>query len=194
MISKTLTRWIDWILVNPMRHLFEKPEKVLKDYVKEGMTVLDVGCGEGFYSIRMARLVGPQGRVVCVDTRAEAIESLKERAAEAELLPLIEPRVCSEEDLAIADVAHRIDFAVGVYVVHHATDAVRLMRDVYRALRPGGTFLVIEPRHHASARECEATEAAAREAGFAIAGHPKLRRDWSVSLEKVTRSGGEASS
>jgi predicted methyltransferase len=59
------------------------------------------------------------------------------------------------------------------------------MADVHKALKPGARFLVVEPGHHASPEECAATEAVAREAGFAAAGHPKLIRDWAALLVKA---------
>ncbi len=52
------------------------------------------------------------------------------------------------------------------------------------ALKPGGEFLVVGPRHHASVAECDAVEASAREAGFVVSGHPRLKQDWAVALAK----------
>ena len=179
-----LTGFIDRILAKPIRYLFETPTRLLKGYVRHGMTVLDVGCGAGYYSLGMARSVGPMGRVVSVDTQTEAIATLRRKAEQAGLSERIETRVCSERDLGINDLSGQIDFAIAVYVVHHAADAASLMRAVHRSLNPGGKFLVIEPRHHASVQECEATEALARGAGFALAEHPKLKRDWAVAFVK----------
>jgi ubiquinone/menaquinone biosynthesis C-methylase UbiE len=178
------TRWIDWILGGPIRHLLEKPERMLKAYVGPGMTVLDVGCGAGYHSLGMAALVGSNGRVVSVDTQPQNVETLKQKAARAGLLGRIEPRLCGHLDLAIDDLDGQVDFALAVYVVHHAAEANRLMSNVHRALKPGGIFMVVEPRHHSSASECDATETAARDAGFAVAGHPRLRRDWAVTFVK----------
>ena len=183
-MSGLFTGWIDRILARPIRYLFETPARLLKGYVKYGMTALDVGCGEGYYSVGMAQMVGPTGRVIAVDIEKEAIATLMKKAKEAGLSERIETRVSSEHDLGIRDLSGQIDFALGVYVVHHAGDVGSLMSDVHRALRPGRRFLVIEPRHHASAAECEATETAARESGFLVADHPRLKRDWAVVLVK----------
>jgi ubiquinone/menaquinone biosynthesis C-methylase UbiE len=192
MHSGRLARWIDWIMAKPLRRLVERPRTILKDYVRAGMTTLDVGCGEGFYTIGMARLVGSNGRVISVDPKAEALDALKRHAARASLSERIDTRVCADRDLAIDDLAGHVDFALAAYVVHHAPDKAGMMRNVYRALRPGGTFLIIEPRHHASPAECGATEAAAEEAGFEITGHPNLVRDWALRCAKAPSTGGQA--
>ena len=185
MIADVLTGWIDRLLVKPIRYLFETPKRFLKGYIKPGMTVLDVGCGKGYYSLGMARLVGTAGRVVCVDTEAEVIATLRKKAEEVGLAGRIETRVSSQHDLAISDLSSRVDFALAVYVVHHATDVAALMSGIHVALKPGAKFLVVEPRHHASPAECESIKAAARSAGFALVEHPKLKRDWAVVFLKT---------
>ncbi len=183
-MSGVFTGWIDRTLAKPIRYLFETPARLLKGHVKHGMTVLDVGCGEGYYSLGMAQSVGPKGRVIAVDTKTEAIATLRRKAEEAGLSERIETRVCNGQDLGVRDLSGQVDFALAVYVVHHAEDVGSLLSDVHGALRPGGKFLVVEPRHHASVAECESTEATARAAGFALAEHPRLKRDWAVTFVK----------
>jgi len=178
------TGWIDRILARPIRYLFQAPGRLLKGYVEPGMTVLDVGCGTGYYSLGMARLVGSTGRVVAVDTQGEVIAALEKRAERAGLGGRIEARVSSEQDLGVGDLSGCVDFALAVYVLHHAKDVAGLVTDVHRALKSGGTFLVIEPRHHASAAEREAIEGAARGAAFVVADNPRLKRDWAVVFVK----------
>lgn len=179
-----INRWIDFLLSKPLRYFLEKPERLLKRYIERGKTVLDVGCGEGLYSLGMARLVGTRGRVIAVDLHPEAIAALIKRAGQARVLTRIESRVCTDQDLGIDDLTGQVDFALAVYVIHHATDAEHLMNNVYRVLKPGGTFLIMEPRHHASATECEAIRTMARNAGFTISEHPRLWRDWAVLFVK----------
>lgn len=185
MTEKRLNRWLDWLIGKPLRRLHEKPEKILKRFVTPGMVALDVGCGEGPYSLGLAKLVGTEGRVVAVDMDETALAKLAQRAARAGLAGLIETRSCTDRDLAVGDLEGRVDFALAVYVVHHARDVARLMGDVRRALRPGGVFLIVEPRHHASASECADTEAAALEAGFVLDGHPRFVRDWTAQFRRI---------
>jgi ubiquinone/menaquinone biosynthesis C-methylase UbiE len=190
-MSHALTGWIDRLLAKPIRYLFETPARLFKGYVEPGMTVLDVGCGAGYYSLGMAKSVGPTGRVIAVDAEAEAVVALRKKAEESKVSERIETRVCGGQDLGVRDLSGRVDFALAVYVVHHAEDPGLLMKDVHRALKPGGRFLIVEPRHHASPAECESTEALARAAGFALGDHPTLKRDWAVTLVKErTNAGG----
>ena len=58
--------WLAYTFDNPLRKLFHKPQIILAPYVKAGMRVMDVGCGMGFFSIGMAKLVGDNGKVFCV--------------------------------------------------------------------------------------------------------------------------------
>ena len=189
MKSTNTIRWIDCVLMRPLRHFFERPARVLRNFVRPGMTALEVGCATGFYSIAMARLVGSSGRVIPVDLQPENIRTLKQRFAQSRLSPRIEPRLCTEEDLAIDDLEGQFDFALAVYVIHHASDPARLLANVHRALKPGAAFLVIEPRHHASPAECEATVSAARQAGLTVAAYPRLLRDWAVLLANAGPNG-----
>jgi len=52
--------WVGYLLASPVRKLFENPKKILGEYIKEGMTVLDLGSAMGFFSIPAARLVGSE--------------------------------------------------------------------------------------------------------------------------------------
>jgi SAM-dependent methyltransferase len=180
---KLLSQWADYLVAKPLRRLLRSPARVVGAYVLPGMTVLDAGCGTGFFSLGMARMVGSNGRVVSVDTRREAIDGLKTRAAKARLSERIDARVCSRRILEIDDLTGQADFALAVYVVHHAEDALGLMEQVQRALKPGGMFLIVEPRHHAPDGEREAIKA--QQVGFRLVARPRLVRDWAALFVKT---------
>lgn len=148
------------------------------------MTVLDIGFGNGYFSLGMARMVGPEGLVVSVETEYVKIESLKLRVADCGLTERIDPRICSNVNLAIDDLTDRVDFSLAFFVVHHAADIPALMTGVHKALKPGGKFLIVEPIHHASASYCEAVESAAQQAGLSVIDHPKFIRTWAILVIK----------
>ena len=68
--------WLGYLLASPLRRLLQDPVEIVKPYVEEGMTVLDVGCGMGFFSLPLANLVGEKGRVVCIDLQEKMIKGL----------------------------------------------------------------------------------------------------------------------
>ncbi len=176
--------WIGYLLVSPLRRIGQNPLKILAPYLEPGMVALDVGCGMGFFSLDMARLVGPEGKVVCVDLQERMIRSLVRRAAEADLLDRIEHRVCGRESLGLKEWSGKIDFALAFAIVHEVPDAEVLFKQIYEALRPGAACLVAEPKGHVSERRLEETVAVASGAGFEPAGRPAIRRSRAVLLKR----------
>ena len=59
--------WLCYSFDNPLRHLIHDPERLLEPYVKTGMTAVDIGCGMGYFTLGLAKLVGPGGTVIAVD-------------------------------------------------------------------------------------------------------------------------------
>ena len=75
----------------------EKPHKLVGPYVEPGMTVLDPGCGFGYFSLPLARMVGPTGRVLSVDVEPRAVDRLRRRAHKAGLGDRIEAYIVQKE-------------------------------------------------------------------------------------------------
>ena len=167
--------WLGYLLVNPLRKLVHKPENILKPYIHEGMDVLEVGSGMGFFTLPMARLVGKSGHVVCVDLQERMIRSLKKRAVRAGLIDRIELRVSTPTSLGIDDLAEKVDFALLFAVVHEVPDATQFLSGIQRSLRKGGLLLFSEPAGHVSKEAFAATLSIAQSLGFRIAGSPKIR-------------------
>ena len=63
-------------LDNKIRRWLQDPRKILAPYVKEGMTALDIGCGPGFFSIEMAKMVGRNGKVISADLQEGMLKKL----------------------------------------------------------------------------------------------------------------------
>ncbi len=68
------------LLKNPIRRILEPRSRILKriaDYIKEGMTVIDVGSGPGYYTEELLKIVGPHGTVIAIDPSQKSINQLK---------------------------------------------------------------------------------------------------------------------
>jgi predicted O-methyltransferase YrrM len=81
--------------------LLQNPYKIIAPYVKPGMTVLDFGSAMGFFSLPMARIVGPAGKVICVDVQRRMLSVLRRRAAGAGLAERIETHLSSEGSVSL---------------------------------------------------------------------------------------------
>jgi len=78
MPKRVCPAWLGHFLANPIRKLIHPPQKILSPYVREGMTVLDIGCGMGFFRISLAQMVGPNGKVIWVDMQEKMLQLLAE--------------------------------------------------------------------------------------------------------------------
>jgi ubiquinone/menaquinone biosynthesis C-methylase UbiE len=174
------------MLVNPLSNLFESPYHLLGDHVREGMVVLELGCGMGFFTIPLAHLVGKTGRVIAIDFKPKMMAVLASRSSAAGLSDRIEMRLCDRDRLNIEDLSGTADLALALYMAHENANPGRFFREVWKAMENEGKLLVMEPRGHITQREFEKTIAAAKEAGFIqIESLPDPKRRKAI-LEKVS--------
>ena len=176
--------WLGPILASPLRRLIESPERLLQPLVTQGMTVLEPGCGMGFFTIPLGRLVGPGGKVVAVDLQPRMIEGLRRRARRAGVADRVHTIVSAPGDAGLTAFADSADLAVVIHVLHEVPDQHALLCQLYAALRPGGLLLIVEPKGHETQPEFEATIELARRAGFRESGREAGWRGLSVVLEK----------
>lgn len=176
--------WVGFLIASPLRKLGENPETILSPLVEPGMTAVDLGCAMGFFSLPLARMVGPRGRVISVDVQERMLSTLGRRARRQGLDHIIEPRLCTQEDLGLTDLDGQADLALAVHVVHETAYPRRFLMGCWSVLRPGGRLLLIEPGGHVSAERFEVTRGLARAVGFAERRFKQLRRSRMLVLER----------
>ncbi len=169
-----------YLLASPVRRLLQDPEEIVKPYVTEGMSALDAGCGMGFFSLPLAKLVGDAGKVVCVDLQEQMIKGLVRRAEKAGLSNRIDARVCRKDSLGVSDIAGKIDFALIFALAHEVPDKKKLFSEVYGTMKRTGKLLLAEPRGHVSRLDFDKTVAFAQCAGFEVSGDLKIRRSRAI--------------
>lgn len=184
MNDKVCPWWLGYLLASPIRTLAQDPEKILRPYLEEGDTTLDVGSGMGFFTLPMAHLVGERGRVVCVDLQEKMINGLRRRASRAGLIDRMDLRVCTPASLHLDDLAGTIDFALAFAVVHEVPDAKRFLSEIYVSLNKGGVLLFSEPTGHVTEETFGETLSIAGSIGFRMAERPGIRRSLSGLLVK----------
>ena len=166
MADRVCPFWVGYFLINPFRKLLENPDKILGPFVKEGMTVLEPGCGMGYFTLPLARMVGPQGRVIAVEIQQKMLSVLDRRARKAGLLDRIEFRQTGDDTLGVEDLLGEVDFATALHVVHEVPDQASFFKEVWQTLKPEGKLLMVEPKGHVSAEQFGQTLAAAKKTGF----------------------------
>lgn len=174
--------WLGYLLASPVRRLLQDPEEIVKPYVTEGMSALDAGCGMGFFSLPLARLVGDTGKVVCVDLQEQMIRSLMRRSTREGLSSRIDARVCRKDSLGVSDMIGKIDFALVFALAHEVPDKKRLFSEIHDTMKPTGKLLLAEPRGHVSRLDFDRTISFAQRAGFEVSGDLKIRRSRAVLL------------
>ena len=166
MAERVCPPWVGYLLLNPLRRLLENPDKMLGQFVRDGMVVLEPGCGMGYFTLALARMVGPEGRVVAVELQGKMLSVLGRRASRSGLSDRIELRQTGAEGLGIEDLSGEVDFAAAIHLVHEIPDQASFFTQVWKALKPGGKLLVVEPKGHVSLDQFEQTVATAEKAGF----------------------------
>ncbi len=161
--------WVGYLLLSPVRKWLENPEKLLGPFVRPGMTVLEPGCAMGFFTLPLARMVGPTGRVIAVDIQPRMLAVLERRARKAGLAERIQIRSAQPDSLGIEDLKGLVDFAAALHVVHEMPDPDVFFGQVHQALKPEGQLLVIEPKGHVSVESFSRMASVAERAGFKAA-------------------------
>jgi len=178
--------WLGYFLASPVRRLFQDPAAIVQPYIREGMTVLEPGPGMGFFTLELARRVGPKGRVVAVDVQPRMIAGLKRRLARARLLQRVDARLAPPDSLGLSDLRGKVDFALAMAVVHETPGPGWFFGQLADALKPGGVVLLAEPSGHVKEADFKAEVDAAAHVGLIVTEHPAVPRSQTALLKKNT--------
>ena len=158
--------WVGRLLLSPLRKLVENPNKILGPLVREGMVVLEPGCAMGYFTLPLARMVGPEGKVIAVDIQTEMLASLEKRARKAGLVDRIDIRQARPDSLGIEDLAGIADFCSVIHMAHEVPDQDLLFNEISVALKPSGRAFLMEPGWHVTEDGFELSLSAAAAAGL----------------------------
>jgi ubiquinone/menaquinone biosynthesis C-methylase UbiE len=144
------------IVAKPMSHLgaswLIRPERDEEERASEsfqqlkltkGMTVCDMGCGNGYWTLPMARDIGSDGRVLAVDIQREMLQKLRQRSSRAKLNN-IEPVLGKIDDPNLP--AGEVDLLLMVDVYHEFSHPESMLWGIRRSLKPTGVIALLEYR------------------------------------------------
>ena len=131
-------------LVRDSRDREEEPAKLLAALgVQPGQTICDLGCGNGFYTLKLANRVGPQGRVLAVDIQPEMLDLLAKRA-ESRGVTNVEPIESAVDDPRLP--AGAVDLVLLVDVYHEFSHPPEMLAAIRASLKPTGRVALVEFR------------------------------------------------
>jgi len=174
-------RWMCFTFDNAFRRMLQNPERILKPYIKQGWTILDVGPGVGYFTIPLARLTGETGKIIAADLQPKMLATIRRRAVKAGVDSRITLHQTAPDSIGIKE---PIDFCLAFWMVHEVPDRARFLGEIAANLKPGGLLLIAEPRIHVTRASFETTVKMAKGVGFLPVGEPKIFLSCSVFLQK----------
>jgi ubiquinone/menaquinone biosynthesis C-methylase UbiE len=125
-----------------VRRKWHEPETTLKSIgLRSGMVFMDIGCGDGFFTIPAARLVGEKGRVYAVDVDVSAINRLKHEAVEKGLRNLNATVGAAEETVFCKECADIVFYSI---VLHDFRDPAKVLQNARRMVKPAGMLVNLD--------------------------------------------------
>jgi ubiquinone/menaquinone biosynthesis C-methylase UbiE len=111
--------------------------------VKKGQTIADLGCGNGFYTLKLARMVGEEGKVLGVEIQKEMLDMLKTRADKEEINN-VERILCTTVDPKLPE--GKVDMVLMVDVYHELSNPEEVLAAVRKSLAARGQLVLVEFR------------------------------------------------
>ncbi|WP_299982047.1 class I SAM-dependent methyltransferase [Desulfobacula sp.] len=168
-------------LDSSIRRWLQNPKKILSPYIEEGMTVLDMGCGPGFFSIDMAQMVGKSGRVIAADLQEGMLQKVRDKIKGTEFEKRIILHQCGKNKIGVSE---HVDFVLLFYMVHEIPNKEAFFSEIETILKPDGQVLMVEPPFHVSKSAFKKIVRKARDAGFINIEGPNVLFSKTMILKK----------
>jgi ubiquinone/menaquinone biosynthesis C-methylase UbiE len=130
------------LLEGPDRDAYQRPDRIMDALqIGEGSVVADLGAGGGWFTVRLARRVGPNGRVYAEDVQQEMIGVIERRMTREGLNARVHTVLGTQVDARLP--LGSLDAVLMVDAFHEFQQPVTLLRNVARALKPTGTIGIV---------------------------------------------------
>jgi len=170
------------VLSFALRKWLHNPKRILRPHVRAGMAVLDLGCGPGFFTVEMARLIGKTGKVVAADLQAGMLEKARKKIAAAGLADAVTFHLCRADAIGLAE---RFDFILVFYILHEVPDQAKFLGEIRSLLRPGGRALLAEPTFHVGRDDFQKSIAIMKQVGLEVETGPRILFSRTVILQNA---------
>jgi ubiquinone/menaquinone biosynthesis C-methylase UbiE len=161
------------------RKWFQNPERIMKPYVKPGMSILDLGCGPGFFALPVAQLLNSSGEVVAADLQQGMLEIIAGKIKNSTLESTIRLHKCGETAIGVKG---KFNLIVAFWMVHEVPDQLRLFRELVSLLAEDGKIFIIEPKFHVTGKKFQGMVDTLMSTGLKVEGRPHVFMSRAVLL------------
>ena len=158
------------MLDSSFRRIIQNPRKIIKPFVKEGMIVMDLGCGPGYFTVEMAKIIQNTGKVFAIDAQAEMLELAAAKIKGTQYQDTVQLHKAETETLNFSG---KVDFIFAFYVVHEI-NRDNLFSELKSILKPDGKILIVEPNFHISKKMYNEMLHTLKKEGFEILSKPRM--------------------
>lgn len=134
-------------LESRLRLLLQNPGRILKGYIHPGMTVLDLGCGTGYFSLEIAKLLEKRGKVIAADVQKGMLDVLKHKSEYSELQNQIQIHNNPENTLNLTE---KVDFILAFYAFHEMKYLDSIIFELQELLTYETKVFISEQKFHVS--------------------------------------------
>lgn len=172
-------------LESRLRRLLQNPKRILKGYIHQGMTVLDLGCGTGYFTIEIAKLLEGKGQVFAVDVQEGMLDLLCKKLDGNELSERVKIINNKEQDICFTE---KVDFILAFYSFHEMEYIDHIIQALGAVIKPETRILIAEQKGHVSKELFERTIKKMENIGFVVCERPKIFLSRSVVMKHTTTS------
>ncbi len=164
-----------------LRKLVHDPEKILGPFISGSEAVLDFGCGPGFFTAGIARMLKSGGKVTASDIQKGMLERVEKKIMEERISDRV---ILHRHNGCDFNFNEKFDLIVAFYVIHEVPDRDILFRSFYELLKPGGRLFICEPKMHVSGKSFERMTDLLKSTGFKVTERPKVFFSRTVVAER----------
>lgn len=168
------------VLDRSFRKLLQNPKKILKPYIINGMKVLDFGCGPGFFTLKIAKMVGKTGKVIAADLQQGMLDKLKLKIQNSDFENIISLYKTPLDKIGLSE---KFDFILIFYVLHEVPDQFAFLKEVKTLLKSSGKILIAEPKFRVSKEDFANEISLITRIGFEIIEEPKIFYSRSIVIK-----------